>query len=116
PDARIVALASASGLVESLGEGEQGFVVLDRTPFYAESGGQVGDTGRIRSQDGSEAEVDDTQSPVPGMIVHVVKVLNGSLQAGETVQASVDPAARGATMRNHTATHLLHAALKRVLG
>ncbi|MGH9867539.1 MAG: alanine--tRNA ligase [Candidatus Polarisedimenticolia bacterium] len=115
-DARVVALATGEGLVAQLAEGERGFVLVDRTPFYAESGGQVGDTGQIRTLDGSEAEVDDTQSPVSGMIVHVVRVLNGTLQQGDVVQASVDPATRAATMRNHTATHLLHAALKRVLG
>ncbi|MFQ5701674.1 MAG: alanine--tRNA ligase [Acidobacteriota bacterium] len=113
---RVTALANTTGLVETLEEGEQGFVVLDRTPFYAESGGQVGDTGQLRTADGSVVGVQDTQSPVPSMIVHVVTVMNGSLQAGERVLARVDPKARAATMRNHTATHLLHAALKRVLG
>ncbi|HKY32019.1 MAG TPA: alanine--tRNA ligase [Candidatus Polarisedimenticolia bacterium] len=113
---RIEHLATPEGLVETLGEGQVGFVVLDRTPFYAESGGQVGDTGRLAGQEGSVAEVDDTQSPAPGLIVHIVRVLSGSLQRGERVQAQVDPQARAATMRNHTATHLLHAALKRVLG
>ncbi len=116
PDARVLALATEEGLVESLAEGQRGFVVLDRTPFYAEAGGQVGDTGRLRGADGSEAEVDDTQSPAPGLIVHFVTVLSGSLQGGEPVQAAVDHQARAATMRNHTATHLLHAALKRLLG
>jgi alanyl-tRNA synthetase len=116
PDARVVALATSEGVVDALAEGEQGFVVLDRTPFYAESGGQVGDTGQIRTPDGSEAEVDDTQSPVAGLVVHLVRVLNGSLQQGDTVQAAVDAATRAATMRNHTATHLLHKALKHHLG
>ncbi|HEY3174365.1 MAG TPA: alanine--tRNA ligase [Candidatus Polarisedimenticolia bacterium] len=116
PDAKIVAVATEKGLAGSLGEGERGFVVLDRTPFYAESGGQVGDTGLLKTADGSEAEVDDAQSPAPGLIVHFVTVLNGSLQAGDAVQAEVDATARAATMRNHTATHLLHAALKNVLG
>ncbi len=115
-DARVLLLAGEDGPLETLGEGEQGFVVLDRTPFYAEAGGQVGDTGQLRTSDGSEAEVDDTQSPVPGLVVHLVTVLNGSLQQDGLVEAAVDPRARAATMRNHTATHLLHAALKRVLG
>jgi len=112
----VVALATDRGLVESLDEGQRGFVVLDRTPFYAESGGQVGDAGQLEGQDGTQAEVDDTQSPVPGMIVHFVTVLNGSIQKSDLIGARVDAATRSATMRNHTATHLLHAALKKVLG
>ncbi len=114
--ARVVAIATDEGLVDALGEGQRGFVVLDRTPFYAESGGQVGDTGQLKSQDGTEAEVDDTQSPIPGMIVHFVTVLNGSIQKSDLLEARVDAATRAATMRNHTATHLLHAALKKILG
>jgi len=114
--AEVAAIATDQGLVDALEEGQRGFVVLDRTPFYAESGGQVGDTGQLKAQDGSEAEVDDTQSPVPGLIVHFVTVLNGSIQKGERVEGIVDAQTRAATMRNHTATHLLHAALKKVLG
>ncbi|HET6374297.1 MAG TPA: alanine--tRNA ligase-related protein, partial [Candidatus Polarisedimenticolia bacterium] len=116
PDARIVALAREQGQVESIAEGERGFLVLDRTPFYAESGGQIGDTGQIKTPDGSLAEVEDTQAPSPGLIVHFVTVLNGSIQKGSLVEAVVNPHTRAATMRNHTATHLLHAALKKVLG
>ena len=81
--AHFLAIATDEGMVSSLAESGRGFVVLDRTPFYAESGGQVGDTGQLKSSDGSEAEVDDTQAPVPGLIVHFVHVLNGTLQAGE---------------------------------
>ncbi len=116
PDARVAAVASASGIAARLDEGERGYLVLDRTPFYAEAGGQVGDTGRLRAADGSELQVEDTQSPAPGVIVHIVTVRNGAIEQGDQVEAAVDPAARAATMRNHTATHLLHAALKRVLG
>ena len=116
PDAAVLAVATADGIVASLGEGDKGFVLLDRTPFYAESGGQVGDTGLLKTADGSEAEVDDTLSPAPGLVVHIVTVLNGTLQAGDAVEATVDAISRSATMRNHTATHLLHAALRRTLG
>jgi len=116
PDAKILALAGKSGLEQTLSEGARGFVVLDRTPYYAESGGQVGDTGQLRGADGSVADVDDAKSPVPGMVIHAVTVLNGSFSVGDRIAASVDPVARAATMRNHTATHLLHAALKNVLG
>ncbi len=114
--ARVLALFASTGRVRILQEGESGFVVLDRTPFYAESGGQVGDTGRLSSQEGSEAEVEDTSSPAPGIILHHVKVLSGALEEGGAVEAAVNEEARAATMRNHTATHLLHAALKKVLG
>ncbi|ODN31276.1 alanine--tRNA ligase [Fervidobacterium thailandense] len=89
-------------------------VVLDVTPFYAEKGGQVADTGVIIGRDG-KFEVHYVYSPVEGVIVHKGR-LNGSLSIGEEVQARVDEGKRKATMRNHTATHLLHAALRKVLG
>ncbi len=115
-DAQVLALATSDGIVDRLSEGDRGFVVTDRTPFYAEAGGQVGDTGRLRGADGSEAEVDDTQSPATGLVVHIVTVLSGSIETADQIHAAVDPAARSATMRNHTATHLLHAALRKHLG
>ena len=116
PDARIAALFGPAGRVRELQEGESGFVVLDRTPFYAEAGGQAGDTGRMASPEGGEAEVEDTTSPAAGIVLHHVRVLSGALEEGEVIEASVNAGARAATMRNHTATHLLHAALRRVLG
>jgi alanyl-tRNA synthetase len=99
-----------------LAEGRTGEVILDRTPFYPEAGGQVGDTGRLRTEDGLSAEVVAVQRPVPNLVVHTVKVTRGSLRVGSTVSAAVDAARRGRTARNHTATHLLHAALRQVLG
>ena len=92
-------------------------LVLDRTPFYAEGGGQVGDQGRIReSGGGSELfAVEDTQKPVGGLIVHR-GTLHGRLKVGETVEAVVDAERRAHTMRNHTGTHLLHRALRNVVG
>jgi alanyl-tRNA synthetase len=116
PDSRVLAVFRPSGRVAALQEGEAGFAVLDRTPFYAEAGGQVGDTGRLASADGGEAEVEDATSPAPGVILHHVRVRSGAVEEGGTVEACVNAAARAATMRNHTATHLLHAALKKVLG
>jgi alanyl-tRNA synthetase len=94
-----------------------GEVVLDQTPFYAESGGQVGDRGALYSKETGEkiADVLTTYRPVPGLHVHKVR-LHAPLQAGEIVTARVDAEARAATMRNHTSTHLLQAALQRVLG
>ncbi len=96
--------------------GQEVELLLDSTPFYAEAGGQVGDKGGIYSTDGLElAQVLDTFAPVRGLYVHRVKMLR-SMRAADTVIARVDPESRHATMRNHTGTHLLHAALRTVLG
>ncbi len=92
-------------------------VVLDRTPFYAESGGQIGDTGTIFCESsGAEAQVIDTVYGVPELHVHVVEFLSGELRAGDEVTASVDAERRSGLRRNHTATHILHWALREVLG
>jgi alanyl-tRNA synthetase len=118
-DARVVALVRGGEEVEELGPGEEGEVVLHSTPFYAESGGQVGDTGILVGGRDSKthASVNDTVSPVGGLIVHRVRVDHGeSLRVGDTVLAAVDRVKRDATRRNHTATHLMHAALREVLG
>ncbi|HEX7318128.1 MAG TPA: alanine--tRNA ligase [Pyrinomonadaceae bacterium] len=115
-NAKVVALLRGESEVDELNEGDEGEVVLDRTPFYAESGGQVGDTGALYNNT-AHAVVNDTP-PVPasGLIVHRVKVERGSLKAGDAVTAQVDAEKRDATRRNHTATHLMHAALREVLG
>jgi alanyl-tRNA synthetase len=101
--------------VPVLGEGEGGEVLLNRTPFYPEAGGQVGDVGTL-SADGTSVEVLDTQRPIPRLVLHRVRVKRGSLRAGQSVLAVVDSSHRKVTARNHTATHLLHAALRQVLG
>ncbi len=101
--------------VDSLRKGEEGELVLDRTPFYAESGGQVGDRGIIHSDD-VHIEVTDTIKPVQGLHVHKVKVLRGEIKIDYRITATVDKDRRRAIMRNHTATHLLHKALRMVLG
>jgi alanyl-tRNA synthetase len=90
-------------------------IVLDRSPFYAESGGQVGDTGTITSETG-QAEVLDTTSALPGLHRHLARVVEGSIELGEIVTAAIDVERRDAIRRNHTATHLLHWALRQVLG
>jgi alanyl-tRNA synthetase len=90
-------------------------VFLDRTPFYAESGGQVGDAGTINADTGI-AEVIDTTFALPGLRRHVARVLTGELVPGSTVQATIDVERRDATRRNHTGTHILHHALRQVLG
>ncbi|MDD2454671.1 MAG: alanine--tRNA ligase-related protein, partial [Synergistaceae bacterium] len=99
----------------SLEEGMEGEILLDATPFYGEKGGQVGDTGTIVSS-GGKAEVIDTVIRCRGLAVHRVKVLSGSFAAGDRVRTCVNDDRRAAIRRNHTATHLLHEALCRVLG
>jgi alanyl-tRNA synthetase len=106
-------LSAAARVVAYLADKQE--VVLDRTPFYAETGGQVGDRGLLYRGEEPVAEVLDTYYPVAGLIVHKVKPL-GAIQEGDEVRAEVDAARRNATRRNHTATHLLHAALRQVLG
>ena len=98
-------------------EGDEVELVLDRTPFYGESGGQMGDTGRVVGHGGKAvALVEDAQRPVSGLIVHKVKVTQGTFKVGDMVQAGVDGQRRSSIRANHSATHLLHKALKLVLG
>ena len=113
--AKIVGILEGEMPVDTLAEGQQGSVVLDQTPFYAEAGGQVGDVGRLIAADAT-ATVADTYSPVSGLIIHKITVERGSIKVGDEVTATVDSEKRDATRRNHTATHLVHAALREVLG
>ena len=113
---RVLALLDAQGIaVDSLQEGETGFVVSDRTPFYGASGGQSGDTGVLRALMG-EAEVTDTLRPAPELVVHQIRLVRGEMLPGQELRFEVDRATRLASARNHTCTHLLHAALRKVLG
>jgi alanyl-tRNA synthetase len=114
-DARVLAVLKDNTLVRRLDAGEEGLVVLDRTPFYANSGGQVGDRGVIGS-DGTAGEVTDTTTPLPGLHVHHVRVTHGGFEKGMAVRAEVDVERRSGAMRHHTATHLLNAALRETLG
>ena len=102
--------------VDALAEGEEGWLVANQTPFYGESGGQVGDTGEIVTADGAVFEVTDTRKPLPDLHVHVGRVKRGVVRQGATAKFRVDAARRAAIRRNHTATHLLHAVLRQVLG
>ncbi len=113
--ATIIALFQNGQSVETLGDDEEGLVVLDRTPFYAESGGQVGDAGVLECG-ANRFIVTDTQKQGGDVFVHRGHFKGDSLQVGSEVVARVDAARRGATALNHSATHLLHAALQRVLG
>jgi len=90
--------------------------VLDRTPFYAEAGGQLGDHGRLRSSEGALVEVYDVQTPVPGLFVHRGEVLDGELVSGARVISEIDAARRRAISRAHTATHMIHRAFRERLG
>ncbi|HLW59753.1 MAG TPA: alanine--tRNA ligase [bacterium] len=112
---RVLALLRAGARVPAAGAGEAVEVVCDRTPFYPESGGQVGDAGEIRTPRGV-VEVTDTQRPVPGLVVHHGRVVRGEVKEGETAELRVDARRRHDIMRNHTATHLLHRALREILG
>jgi len=114
---RITRLIVGQKPVESIGPGEKAEVVLDRTPFYAEQGGQVGDKGALYNAATGDklAAVEDTYAPVPGLIVHRIVSL-WPMHLGDEIRALVNEDLRRATMRNHTATHLLHAALRSVLG
>ena len=114
-DAKVIAILDGDKQIDSLDTGSQGSVVLDQTPFYAEAGGQVGDVGKLIGADAT-ATVADTYSPVSGLIIHKVTVDKGSIKVGDIVTATVDAEKRDATRRNHTATHLVHAALREVLG
>ncbi|GAB4273371.1 MAG: alanine--tRNA ligase [Coriobacteriia bacterium] len=113
--ARVLAIAAGGALVEEAGEGAEVEVVLDVTPFYAEKGGQVGDTGELTSP-GARVVVEDTVEPAPGTAVHRCRVESGVLRTGDTVTAAIDVMRRERIRRNHTATHLLHWALRLVLG
>ncbi len=114
-DSQVVALRRSGALVQSLQPGETGEVVLARTPFYAESGGQVGDTGELGGAGGARFAVADTQK-LGHAIVHMGTLAGAPLKVGDAVRARVDAARRGAIRLNHSATHLLHAALREVLG
>ncbi len=112
--AEVEALFHDGQAVQQLSSGETGMVVLKRTPFYAESGGQVGDRG-VLAGDGVRADVEDTRKRGQAHL-HISTVRNGTLRVGDRLDAYVDVERRRATMRNHSATHLLHAALRQVLG
>jgi alanyl-tRNA synthetase len=111
----VVALLGPDGPLETAEAGQAVEVILDRTPFYGESGGQIGDKGHLRTETGL-VDVDDTFKPTPGLYVHRGTVAEGFVQVGEKVEAKIDADRRRAIMRNHTATHLLHRALRIVLG
>ncbi|MCI5514268.1 MAG: alanine--tRNA ligase [Oscillospiraceae bacterium] len=116
-DAKVVAIVNADGeLADMLGAGEKGTVVLDKTTFYAVSGGQVGDSGVIKNSDDNAFIVADTAKNADGIYLHKGEVSRGIISVGDTVSVSINAERRKAIMRNHTAAHLLQAALRQVLG
>ena len=115
-EAQVVALIKEGERVETASAGENVEIILDTTSFYAEMGGEVGDTGTIFSNAGVVAEVNDTKAPEKGLVCHYATIAKGNLSVGESVTASVDAKRRAAITRNHTATHILHASLRKVLG
>jgi alanyl-tRNA synthetase len=115
-DARISAILVDGIGVKSAPEGEEVEIVLSRTPFYAEGGGQLSDGGFITLSNGCKIEIDDVQAPVPGVSVHRGRVLSGSVEVGTQAHAQIDIERRHAISRAHTATHMVHKAFREILG
>jgi len=114
-DARVLAILQNDTAIDQLENGDQAIIILDRTPFYAESGGQVGDIGVIKIEDETEFRVTDTQKQ-NDVYLHLGSLMSGELSLDDKVDAEIDESFRCAVMLNHSATHLMHAALRQVLG
>lgn len=115
PEVEVLALVRDGRRVSALRAGESGEVVLHKTPFYSEAGGQVGDRGVLKNPYFSGV-VETAYYPIPELIAHKITVLSGKVQTGDTVEASIDTQRRKSISRNHTATHLLHASLRQIIG
>jgi alanyl-tRNA synthetase len=115
-DGAVSGLVTADGVVDSVREGDEVELVLDRTPFYAEGGGQLADQGIIELSNGARLRVNDVQSPVTGLIVHQATVLNGEVTPGLEAHSVVDLERRMSISRAHTATHMVHKAFREALG
>ena len=115
-EGRILGLLADGEELAAAGEGDQVELILDRTPFYAEGGGQVGDTGLVRTGDGAVLQVTDTRPGLEGFYVHSARVVSGQPRVGDQVHAEIDADRRAAVARSHTATHTLHWALRDQLG
>jgi len=114
-EVEVTAIVKAGQSTEAVQEGEEAEIILDRTPFYAEAGGQVADVGTLQGSRGV-ADVLDVQRPLPGLTVHRVLIARGSIRQGDRLRAAIDAERRALILKNHTATHLVHEALHRVLG
>ena len=115
-ESQVIGIVKDAETVPAARAGDHVEIVLNRTPFYAEAGGQLGDHGRLVSSDGAVIDVYDVQTPVPGLFVHRGEVVDGELVAGSTVTSEVDAARRRAISRAHTATHMIHRAFRERLG
>ncbi len=115
-ESQVIGIVQDGVTVPAARVGDHVEIVLNRTPFYAESGGQLGDHGRLRSSDGAVVDVYDVQTPVPGLFVHRGEVVDGELVSGSTVVSAVDESRRRAISRAHTATHMIHKAFRERLG
>ncbi len=115
-ESKVLAIIKDGSLADMIGAGEEGVIVLDRTPFYAESGGQVGDSGVISNGELGTFDVKDTAKNTENVFFHSGVVENGVISVGDTVKAEIDSVRRKSIMRNHTGAHLLQAALRSVLG
>jgi len=115
-DGSVIALLEAGEELPAAAEGDQVELILDRSPFYAEGGGQVGDSGLVRTASGAVLEVSDTRPGAEGFWVHTAKVVKGEVSPGDEVEAQVDEVRRAAVARSHSATHVLHKALRERLG
>ncbi len=114
-NSKIIVLANDNEFVNELSKGDKGYIVTEKTPFYAEMGGQVGDKGTIKTPSG-EAYVYDTKKNVGGKTIHYVKVTEGNIKINEDAKLKIDLVRRNSIAKNHTATHMLHEALKQVVG
>src|SRR5262249_52888714 len=115
-EGQILALIKGGKPVKQLKKGEDGIIIVNQTPFYGESGGQIGDRGTMMGTKGAHFEVTDTQKKLGKLFVHYGIVQKGPFKAGDTVELHADHARRTATRANHSATHLLHEALRETLG
>ena len=113
---KILAIITKNGLVDSVSEGEKAKVILDKTPFYAEGGGQVDDNGIMTNHDGSVYANVNAVEKADGIFTHRIDIKSGTIKVGDLIDLKVDPVIRNLTRRNHTATHLLQKALREVLG
>jgi alanyl-tRNA synthetase len=115
-EGKVLAIVAEGQRVDTAGAGDRVAFVVDRTPFYAESGGQIGDAGTARSASGAVVRIDDTRKPAGDVFVHIAEIESGALRVGDTVTLTIDEQRRDRVRANHSATHLLHLALKRYLG
>ena len=115
-ESRVTAIVVDGVGTKSAQAGDDVEIILDRTPFYAEGGGQLADGGTITLSDGTVVEIEDVQTPVPGVSIHRGRVLSGAIEVGQTALAHIDQERRNAISRAHTATHMVHKAFREILG